>query len=102
MFNSVAQLVSYAGYDVVENQSGKRVGRSRISKKRNAHIRRALHMPALNVKRWHKPTFLALWERVYQRRKIKMVAYVAVQRKLLVLIYTLWKNGQIYDPHKNL
>ncbi|MCD8264294.1 MAG: IS110 family transposase [Tannerellaceae bacterium] len=33
MFNSVAQLVSYAGYDVVENQSGKRVGRSRISKK---------------------------------------------------------------------
>jgi len=28
------QLVSYAGYDVVENQSGKRVGKSRISKKR--------------------------------------------------------------------
>ncbi|MCA1760209.1 MAG: IS110 family transposase, partial [Bacteroidales bacterium] len=31
------------------NQSGKHVGKTKISKKGNAHIRRILHMPALNV-----------------------------------------------------
>lgn len=46
LMNNQKQLVSYAGYDVVENQSGKRKGKTRISKKGNSHIRRILHMPA--------------------------------------------------------
>lgn len=98
MFHSLAQLTSYAGYDVIENQSSKRVGRTRISKKGNAHIRRAMHMPALSIKRFGDATMTALWERVYERTRIKMKAYVAVQRKLLLLIYTLWKKDQIYQP----
>lgn len=39
----------YSGYDLIENQSGKQVGKTRISKKGNRHIRRILHMPAFNV-----------------------------------------------------
>jgi len=27
---------------------------------------------------------------------------IAVARKLLILIYSLWKNEETYDPHKNL
>ncbi|WP_310588059.1 transposase [Emticicia sp. BO119] len=34
-FENIRQLVSFAGYDVIENQSGKRVGKTRISKKGN-------------------------------------------------------------------
>lgn len=34
-FANQRQLVSYAGYDVVENQSGNRSGKTRISKKGN-------------------------------------------------------------------
>ena len=45
-FENIAQLVSYAGYDVVENQSGKRSGKTKISKKGNHRIRRCLHFPA--------------------------------------------------------
>ena len=30
-----------------------------------------------------------------------MKAYVAVQRKLLILIYTLWKNNEEYNPEKH-
>jgi transposase len=26
-----------------------------------------------------------------------LVALIAVQRKLLILMYTLWKNEQVYD-----
>jgi transposase len=38
-FTNQRQLVSYCGYDVVENQSGKHVGKTKISKRGNAHIR---------------------------------------------------------------
>ena len=98
-FHSGSQLVSYAGYDVVENQSGNHRGPTRISKQGNSHIRRAMHMPALGIKKFNGDSVLTnLWDRVYERTKKKMKAYVAVQRKLLVLIYTLWKNDVEYIP----
>lgn len=94
-----SQLVSYAGYDVVERQSGSSInGKTRISKKGNRHIRKALHFPALSVVKYHDE-FKQLFQRVYERTRIKMKGYVAVQRKLLVLIYTLYKNNAVYDPN---
>lgn len=94
-----SQLVSYAGYDIVERQSGSSVnGKTRISKKGNRHIRRALHFPALSVVKYHDE-FTNLYNRIYDRTKIKMKGYVAVQRKLLVLIYTLYKKNEAYDPN---
>jgi transposase len=94
-----SQLVSYAGYDVIERQSGSSVkGKTRISKKGNAHIRRTLHFPAISVVKYHAE-FTALFDRVLERTQIKMKGYTAVQRKLLVLIYTLYKKKQAYDPN---
>ena len=98
LFENQRQLVSYAGYDVVENQSGKRVGRTRISKRGNSRIRRALHMSALQVVRYDQHPFAGLYERVFERTRIKMKGYVAVQRKLLTIIYALWKKDTKYDP----
>ncbi|MBK0383280.1 IS110 family transposase [Pedobacter sp. SD-b] len=97
LFTNQSQLVSYAGYDVVENQSGNRVGRTKISKKGNGRIRRILHMPALNVVRFDETPFKRLYQRVYDRSKIKMKGYVAVQKKLLIVMYTLWKNDLPYS-----
>jgi len=99
IFTNQKQLVSYSGYDVVENQSGIKVGKSRISKKGNTRIRRILHMPALCVVTHNEPVFRSLFERVYSKSGIKMKAYVAVQKKLLCLIYTLWKRNEVYDPN---
>lgn len=98
LFTSIPQLVSYAGYDVIENQSGNTKGKSKMSKKGNSHIRRVLHMPALNVVKY-EPEFKEFHSRVLANTNIKMKAYVAVQRKLLCLIYTLWKNNCDYRPH---
>ena len=50
LFKNQRQLVCYAGYDVVENQSGNKAGKTKISKKGNAHIRRILHMASLTRK----------------------------------------------------
>jgi len=98
LFENQRQLVSYSGYDVVENQSGKRVGKTHISKRGNARIRRALHMSALQVVRYQQKPFERLFERVFERTHIKMKGYVAVQRKLLTIIYGLWKTDQAYNP----
>ena len=58
-----------------------------------------MFFPALNVVRFKVPAFLALYERLSPRHgKLKMKTYVAIQKKLLVLIYTLWKNDAVYDP----
>jgi transposase len=95
-FQSIAQLVSYAGYDVVEDQSGKRSGKTKISKQGNAHIRKCLHFPAFNVVRYAIAPFSGLFKRIYEKSKIKMKAYVAVQKKLLSIIYTLWKKEEAF------
>lgn len=98
LFDNAASLVSYAGYDVIENQSGKHTGRTKISKKGNSRIRRILHMPALCVVREDQPQFEQLFKRVYERTRIKMKGYVAVQKKLLVMMYYLWKRNEKYIP----
>ncbi len=100
LINNIRQLVSYAGYDVIENQSGKHLGRTKISKKGNSRIRRILHMPALVAVKYKESGLLGLYERVYNRTKFKMKGYVAVQRKLLELVYTLWKKDEEYNPGK--
>ena len=97
-FENIAQLVSYAGYDVIENQSGKRTGKTKISKKGNAHIRKCLYFPAFNSVRLEVRPFKNLYERVYEKSKIKMKAYTAVQKKLLAMVFVLWKNDQPFNP----
>jgi len=98
MVRNVRQLVSYAGYDVVDKQSGTSVrGKSRISKKGNSYIRRALYFPAITAVR-HEGRLSRFYERLYNKHDIKMKAYTAVQRKLLILIYTLWSKQEPYDP----
>lgn len=96
MFHSIQQLTKYAGYDVIENQSGKFRGRERISKRGNARIRRILHLPALNMVTYDVGTFSQTYERIVAKTGIKMKAYVAIQRKLLILLYTLWKNDDVF------
>lgn len=91
------QLASYAGFDVKEKQSGTSIkGKPRISKKGNKHLRKAMHMPALCVIRYDE-RFKAIFARLISRHGIKMKAVVAIQRKMLELIYTLYKTGIKYD-----
>jgi len=95
--SSIRKLVSYAGLDVVHKESGQYVGSSRISKKGNPYIRAALYMPALSA-RMHDQRLKPFYERLEDRLPKKKQAIVAVMRKILILVYTLWKNGQSYDP----
>lgn len=91
------QLSSYAGYDVVLRESGNFKGKTRISKKGNSHIRAILHMPSMTCVRCN-PTLKQFYTRLKPKKAKPLVALVAVQRKLLILMFTLWKNEEVYDP----
>lgn len=101
LFKNYKQLVSFAGFDVVENESGNSRGRTRISKKGNGRIRRALFMPAFTAVKHNEKPLSNLFHRTYEKHGIKLKSYVAVQKKLLVLVYHLWKKDQAYDPLYN-
>lgn len=95
LIKSIKQIVSYAGLDIKIRESGKWKGKSKISKAGNVHIRKALYWPAYTSIA-HTQTYKVFYERLFGRKEISMVASVAVQRKLLGLMYTLWKNGTVY------
>jgi transposase len=91
------QLTSYAGLDVREKQSGTSVkGKPRISKKGNKYLRKAMHMPALTAIR-HDERFKGIFARLVSKHGIKMKAAVAVQRKLLEMMYIIYKTNTPYD-----
>jgi transposase len=97
MIRNKRQLASYAGFDVKHKESGTSVkGKPRISKKGNKYLRKAMYMPA-----WaaicHDERFKAIYARLMARHGLKMKAAVAIQRKLLEMMYTLYKTNTSYD-----
>ncbi len=101
LFESRGQLIKYCGYDVVSHQSGTSINApTRISKKGNHFIRKALHFPAMQARK--KGIFAEVYQRQFERSGSKMSALVAVQRKLLIVAYALIKNECAYvnDHHK--
>lgn len=91
------QLTSYAGLDVKEKLSGTSVkGKPSISKRGNKYLRSCLHLPALSTIKWDD-NFRDQYARIITKHGIKMKGCVAVQRKLLELIYILYKNKTVYD-----
>jgi len=95
LFANSKQLVSYAGLDVRQNQSGKKEGKPRISKQGNSFIRHALYMPALSST-LHNANMKVFYNRINTNKPSKKIGVTAVARKLLVLMYTLWKNDSEY------
>lgn len=101
LFTSCRQLTSYAGYDVIERLSGTSIkGKPHISKKGNGRIRAALYCPAI-VAGNTSPRFKSIYERINERRSNKKVGQVALQRRLLILMYSIWKTNTPYDEKRN-
>lgn len=99
LIRSKKQLTSYAGLDVKEKLSGTSVkGKPTISKRGNRHLRSCLHLPALSTIKWDD-NFRDQYARIVAKHGIKMKGCVAVQRKLLELIYVIYKSKTAYDKN---
>jgi transposase len=93
------QLTSYAGLDIKEKQSGISIkGKPSISKRGNRYLRKALHLPALAAIR-HEQQYKNTFIRIVSKHGIKMKAAIAIQRKILELMFILFKTGKAYDQN---
>jgi len=89
----IAALVGVAPFN---HDSGKQRGKRRIFGGRTS-VRSVLYMATLSATR-HNPVIKAFYQRLLDKGKLKKVALTACMRKLLVIINTMVKSGQDWNP----
>ena len=96
-FNNAKQLEKFAGLDLVERSSGKRVGGKRISKRGRKLLRHGLYRVAI-VAIARCKEFKALYEyKVNILKKNKMIAVTDITVKMLRIMFAVVKNKTMYD-----
>lgn len=85
-------LTAHAGLAPAQKQSGTSIhGKARIAKQGDRRLRKTLYMPAL-VAAHHNPILKTFYQRLLEKGKPKMLALVAVMKKLLIMIQAILKN----------
>lgn len=94
-FANADALIGFSGLDPRPQDSGKKQGKRRLSKRGDAMIRRQMWLCAMAASRSSafKPEYLAL----QQRGIPKIAALVILARKLLRIALSIWKSGKPFD-----
>ena len=98
-FESIDQLMRYAGLNIREHKSGYFTGKNKISKKGRSNLRRVLGyivLPLVKKK--------SLYGSVYHAKKdsgmVGNKAMVAMMRKFLKMFYGWYKSGLPFDKNR--
>ncbi len=103
-FDNWRQVRKLAGYNLVENSSGKHIGKTSISKRGRPRLRSILYQTSLRMV-VHNPEFKALHQHFKTRRENPLKpkqSLIAISSKLLRVMFTLAKKKRSYDPEKVL
>lgn len=101
-FENPRQMSRMAGYNLVEDSSGKNKSGTKISKRGRKNLRNVLYQMALTMVATNdemKQLYHYLKTREKEPLK-KMQALIVVSKKILTLIHTLAKKKENYDPEK--
>lgn len=90
------QIASLAGLAPFIRQSGRWKGRSKIGGGRSS-LRAGLYMAALSAIRCH-PQLKVFYRRLVSTGKPKMVALIAVARKLLTILNAMLRDQKPWQP----
>jgi transposase len=90
------QIAALAGLAPWTRQSGQWKGKSFIGGGR-AVVRTALYMAALVASR-HNPALKAIYQRLVTAGKPKIVALIAVARRLLTMLNAMLRDGKPWNP----
>jgi transposase len=94
---SAKEVVAHAGLDPKPRESGKSHPTRRISRVGVSGLRSTLFFPAMTAA-VHEPAVVAFYHRLVDvRHKEKMLATVAVMRKLLVVVWTMRRTRASFD-----
>ena len=101
-FEDSRQMSRMAGYNLVEDSSGKNKSGTKISKRGRKNLRCVLYQMALTMVATNDE-MKQLYHYLKTREKAplrKMQALIVVSKKILALIHTLAKKKENYDPGK--
>lgn len=93
------QWVAHAGLDPRPHESGSTIKPRRVSKQGNRYLRDALYLPALVASQRDKHV-AAYYNQLIGRGKKPKQALVAIMRKLLLAIWSMFQTGQEWNPEK--
>lgn len=99
-FSNMDAVVAYSGTDPRPNDSGKKRGARKLSKRGPAHLRRQIYLSGFAASRSKalKPLYQALRAKGFATTE----AFVILGRKLLRAAFAVWRSGQQWDPAKLL
>jgi transposase len=101
-FDNPRQMSRMAGYNLVEDSSGKNKSGTKISKRGRKNLRSVLYQMALTMVATNEE-MKELYNYLKTREKDplrKMQALIVVSKKILTIIHTLAKKKESYDPDK--
>lgn len=99
-FSRAIDVGPYLGMVPTVAQSGKSIKYGRISKRGNKLTRTHLTLAAGALLNRCKDNPLQIWGKNLEERVGHGKARVALARKLAVLMMTIWKSGERYDPSR--
>ena len=101
-FENPRQMSRMAGYNLVEDSSGKNKSGTKISKRGRKNLRSVLYQMALTMVATNEE-MKELYKYLKTREKDplrKMQALIVVSKKILTIIHTIAKKKENYDPNK--
>lgn len=101
-FDNSKQIQKLAGYELVEESSGKHKGRTRISKRGRKRLRLLLFEAAMSLVSKNEE-FREIHQYYISRKENplkKMQSIIAVTNKLIRIFFVILKTGKDYDAQK--
>jgi transposase len=98
-FRDAHQVEAYLGLVPSENTSGKRK-LGAITKQGNSYVRALLIQAAHCIFRLRADDPLKRWAENVEQRRGKKIAVVAVARRLVGILWAMWRDGASYNPTK--
>lgn len=99
-FPSPEKLTAYIGLDCRVHQSGTSIhGKGYLTKRGNKYLRSTLFNAAFIAQR-HNPELKRFFEKKLKEGKHHFVALCAVERKLVHLVYAVWKRGTPFEQRE--
>ncbi|NLX26845.1 MAG: IS110 family transposase, partial [Lentisphaerae bacterium] len=99
-FQNARQIANYAGYNLVEDSSGKSKSGTCISKRGRKQLRSVLYQMAFTMV-GHNDEMKALYRHLTTRKTNalkKKQALVVISKKIITVIYSLLKKREAYKP----
>lgn len=95
-FANADALVAYSGLDPRPNDSGKKRGARRLTKRGPPHLRRQMYLAGFAAAR--SKALKPLYQSIRARGFTPTEAFVILGRKLLRVAWAVWKSQKPFDP----